>query len=82
MPTPKERQGNNCQISRRYLVCSQGRKTEFGGPNEAFSDAGCGREIKPKAKVIDLAFLSLLKGHGSPTLLGTEMQLTPAYFQG
>jgi hypothetical protein len=43
---------NNLLILRRDLVRRQGRKTEFGGPNEAFSDAGWGREIKSKAELI------------------------------
>ncbi len=37
---------------RAGLVCRQGRKTEFGEPNEAFSDEVCGQEIESKAKLI------------------------------
>ncbi len=37
---------------RRDFVRSQGRKTEFGEPNEAFSNAGFVQKIKPKAELI------------------------------
>ena len=37
---------------RAGLVRRQGRETEFGEPNEAFSDAVCGQEIKTKAELI------------------------------
>ena len=35
-------------ISLRDFVPEQGRKTEFGGPNEAFSDAALGEKIQRK----------------------------------
>jgi hypothetical protein len=43
---------NNFPILRRYFVPRQGRKTELAGANEAFSDDGLGRNIKPYAEVV------------------------------
>ena len=48
----QEAEENNFPILRRDLVQRQGRKTEFGEPNEDFSDAGFVQEIKPKADII------------------------------
>jgi hypothetical protein len=36
---------------RRDFVGSQGRKTEFGGPSEAFSDAGFVQKIKQELMI-------------------------------
>ncbi|MDP5169997.1 MAG: hypothetical protein NWR72_07105 [Bacteroidia bacterium] len=47
----KEAEKNNLPILLRDLVPRQGRKTEFGEPNEDFSDAGLVQEIKPKADI-------------------------------
>jgi hypothetical protein len=41
----------------RNFVRSQGRKTEFGGPNEAFSDEGFGQKTKQECGFILETFL-------------------------
>ena len=42
----KEHEKNKMSISLRDFVPEQGRKTEFGGPNEAFSDAALVEKIQ------------------------------------